>query len=143
MTIIKRSITVPYSTEQMYALVNDIESYPQFLPWCVSATVLSQDEDEVHATLILSYGGLRKAFTTCNRLQKNKIIEIRLVDGPLSQLEGFWRFEATSKNASEVTLDLEFEIAHKLLNLPFQAIFHQVTSSLVDAFHQRAMVIYG
>jgi ribosome-associated toxin RatA of RatAB toxin-antitoxin module len=134
---------VPYSTEQMYQLVNDIKSYPDFLPWCVKSTILSESEDEVRATLVLSYGGLKKAFTTCNRLQKNKIIEIRLVDGPLSQLEGFWRFETVSATSSKIVLDLEFEIAHKLFNLPFQAIFHQISNSLVDAFIERADKVYG
>lgn len=143
MTIINRSMTVPYSTEQMYQLVNDIERYPEFLPWCAAATILSENDDEIQATLVLSYGGFRKAFTTCNRLQKNKIIEIRLVNGPLSQLEGFWRFEKVSKTSSNVVLDLEFEIANRLFNLPFQAIFHQVANSLVDAFSQRAKTVYG
>lgn len=143
MPIINRSTIVPYSTEQMYQLVNDIKSYPEFLPWCARSAILSESEDEVRATLILSYKGLQKAFTTCNRLQKNKIIEIRLVDGPLSQLEGFWRFETLSKTSSRVILDLEFEIAHKLFNLPFQAIFHQIANSLVDAFIERADKVYG
>lgn len=142
MTVINRSLVVPFSTKQMYDLVNDIKSYPEFLPWCTKTTILSEDEDEVRATLLLSYGGFRKSFTTCNRLQKNKMIEIRLIDGPLSQLEGFWRFEPVSKTSSKVILDLEFEIAHRLFNLPFQAIFHQVANSLVDAFSQRATKVY-
>jgi Oligoketide cyclase/lipid transport protein len=70
MTTIHRALTVPYSPEQMYQLVNDIQRYPEFLPWCSHATVLSETPDEIRATLMLSYGGLRKAFTTCNRLQK-------------------------------------------------------------------------
>src|SRR5476649_177953 len=142
MTLINRSMTVPYSTKQMYDLVNDIKSYPDFLPWCTQSTILSENEDEVRATLILSYGGLRKAFTTCNRLQQNKMIEIRLIDGPLSQLEGFWRFERVSKKSSNIMLDLEFEIAHKLFHLPFHAIFHQIANSLVEAFKERAVAIY-
>lgn len=136
-------MVVPYTTAQMYTLVNDVESYPEFLPWCASSAILSKNEDEIYATLVLSYGGLRKSFTTCNRLQKNKMIEIRLIDGPLSQLEGFWRFETLSPTLSQVLLDLEFEITHKLFNLPLQAIFHQVTHSLIDAFQQRAIDIYG
>lgn len=143
MTTIKRSLIVPYSTEQMYNLVNDVESYKIFLPWCVASKITSQNEDEMYATLVLSYGGLRKSFSTCNRLQKNKMIEIRLVDGPLSQLEGFWRFESVSEASSQVMLDLDFEIAHRLFNLPFQAIFNQIAGSLVDAFYQRALVVYG
>jgi Oligoketide cyclase/lipid transport protein len=71
------------------------------------------------------------------------LIEIRLLDGPLSQLEGFWQFESLNPATSQVTLDLEFEIAHRLFNLPFQAIFHQVANSLVDAFSQRAKQVYG
>ena len=93
MPTIKKSALVHHSAAQMFALVNDIESYSQFLPWCRSSTVLSRSEDEVRAQLELAKGAVHKTFTTVNRLQKDKIMEMRLVEGPFQHLEGFWRPE--------------------------------------------------
>src|SRR5689334_1039187 len=93
MPIIHRNLTDPYTVAQMYQLVNAVESYSEFLPWCTESTVTSRNEDEVHATLTLSGGGFHKSFATCNRLQHDKMIEIRLVHGPFKQLEGFWSFQ--------------------------------------------------
>ena len=82
MESIQRSALVPYTAEEMFALVSDIESYPRFLPWCSDTRVLSRDSDEVRASIEFSVSGLTRSFTTRNRFQVNKIIEIRLVDGP-------------------------------------------------------------
>ncbi len=95
MTTINKFALVPYTPAQMFALVDDIEAYPQFLPWCKRTRVLSRTEDEVRATIELSRGGVEKAFTTCNRNQKDKMIEMRLVEGPFKRLDGFWRFDAS------------------------------------------------
>jgi len=143
MPVVHQSLTVPHSVSEMYQLVDKVEDYAQFLPWCTESKVLSRDEDEVRATLVLEASGFQKAFTTCNRLQKDKMIEIRLVDGPFHQLEGFWRFDSLEENKSVVTLDLEFEFSSKLLALAFGPFFHQVANSLVDAFSKRAAVLYG
>lgn len=145
MTIIKRDAEVAYSALQMYELVNDIESYPEFLPWCVKTDVHSRTEDEVNATLHLSKGGITKSFTTCNRMQKNKMIEVRLVKGPFRQLEGFWRFQnlPDSQTSSRVTLDLEFQFNNLFLDIAFGPVFNQIANTLVDSFSERAMVVYG
>jgi ribosome-associated toxin RatA of RatAB toxin-antitoxin module len=143
MTTISRSALVPYSAEQMYVLVDDIESYPKFLPWCLSAEVLSRDEDEVRAVVQLARGGLQKSFITCNRLQKNKMIEIRLLEGPFRHLEGFWRFDALAPESCKVSLDMDFEFSNRLIGMVFGPVFHQITNTLVDAFCQRANDIYG
>jgi len=143
MAIINKSALVRYSASQMYELVDDIDAYPEFLPWCKNATVLSRDEDEVHATLALSRGGIHKTFTTCNRLQKGKMIEMRLVDGPFQHLEGFWRFEKLGEGACKVSLDLEFEFSNRLLDVTLGPIFNQIANSLVDAFCERAVNSYG
>ena len=142
MTTINKSALVRYSAAEMYALVNDIESYPQFLPWCRSARVLSREPDEVHATLELARGGVQKSFTTCNRLQANKMIEIRLVEGPFRHLSGFWRFDPLGDQASKVSLDMTFEFA-PLLDFVISPVFHPIADSLVDAFHKRAVEVYG
>jgi ribosome-associated toxin RatA of RatAB toxin-antitoxin module len=127
----------------MYRLVNDIEAYSQFLPWCKESRILQQNEDEIHAMLVLAGGGFQKSFTTCNRLQPNKMIEIRLVDGPFKNLEGFWRFEEVMETGCLVTLDLEFEFSNRLIGMAFGPVFNQVASTLVDAFCKRANEVYA
>lgn len=143
MPVINKSALVPYSASEMYALVNDIESYPQFLPWCGSSRVLSDSEDEVRATIEIAHGSLRKAFTTCNRLQAGKMIEMRLENGPFRHLEGFWRFDVLGERACKVRLDMDFEFSNRLVGMAMGPLFTQVTSSLVDAFCRRAEQVYG
>ncbi len=142
MPIVHRALSVPYTAAEMYQLVNDVESYAQFLPWCKSSRVLSKDEDEIRATLTLASSGFQKSFTTCNRLQLNKMVEIKLLDGPFQQLEGFWRFEAHDAGC-RVIMDLEFEFSNKLIALAFGPIFNQIASTLVEAFCNRATEVYG
>lgn len=143
MTTISKSALVSYSPAQMFALVDGIEAYPEFLPWCRGAKVLSRTDDEVRATIELSKGGVEKAFTTCNRNQKNKMIEMRLVEGPFRQLEGFWRFDALGDDGCKVSFDLEFEFASRMLGMVVGPVFSQIANSLVDSFHKRAVEIYG
>lgn len=143
MTVVNKSALVPYTAAEMYDLVNDIESYPEFLPWCKTSTVLQRSDDEVRASLELARGGIQKTFTTHNRLQRNKMIEMRLVDGPFRQLEGFWRFQELNAENSKVMLDMEFEFSSKLLSMTVGPVFSQITNSLVDAFTHRAIQVYG
>lgn len=127
----------------MYDLVNDIERYPEFLPGCTSSKVHFQDADEIRATIKLRKGGIEKSFTTHNRLQQGKMIEVRLVEGPFRHLQGFWRFQALREDACKVTLDLDFEFSGKMVSLAFGPIFHQIANTLVDSFCKRATQIYG
>ena len=143
MTAISKSALVSYSPAQMFALVDGIEAYPEFLPWCRGAKVLSRTDDEVRATIELSKGGVEKAFTTCNRNQKNKMIEMRLVEGPFRQLEGFWRFDALGDDGCKVSFDLEFEFASRMLGMVVGPVFSQIANSMVDSFHKRAVEVYG
>lgn len=143
MASIKRQAVVPYSAQKMYDLVNTIENYPVFLPWCKSAEIHSRTDDEVKATLTLAKGGLEKSFTTLNRMQVNKMIEVKLVSGPFNHLEGFWTFEALDEETCKVSLDLEFEMANNLVSMMISPVFHQIANSLVDAFCQRAQEVYG
>ena len=143
MTSISKSALVPYSPAQMFALVDGIEIYPEFLPWCRATKVLSRTDDEVRATIELSKGGVEKAFTTCNRNQKNKMIEMRLVEGPFKRLEGYWRFDALGDEGCKVSFDLEFEFASRMLDMVVGPVFSQIANSLVDSFHRRAVEVYG
>lgn len=144
MTLISRNALVPYSTEEMYQLVDDIESYAQFLPWCRSTDVISRDPNEVRATIEIARGALHKSFTTLNRMQRNKIIEMRLIQGPFKHLEGYWRFDSLKDNAaSKISLDLEFEFESKLVAFAANSVFNQIANSMVDAFCKRAVEVYG
>ena len=140
---INRSAIVPFSAQQMFALVDDIESYPQFLPWCCATTVHSRDADQVSASIELKKAGLHKTFSTVNRNQPGKMIEMRLLEGPFKHLEGFWRFQALSDTASKVMLDIEFEFSTRVLDVTLGPVFGQICNSLVEAFVQRAKETYG
>lgn len=141
MPIIKHEKIVPYSPQQMFALVNGVEDYPNFVPYCKSATILKEQLDERNVRLDFAKGALHKSFTTCNRVQQDKMIHMRLLDGPFNHLEGFWQFETVSEGC-HVSLDMEFEFASKLLAMAFGPIFNTVTNTLVDVFCERAKQIY-
>ena len=143
MPTIKRMALVPYTQKQMYALVDRVDQYSEFVPWCVKSEELSRTEDDVCGKLTFASSGIEKSFSTMNRLQPHKMIELRLVDGPFRQLEGFWMFEAISDHESRVVLDLEFEFSNRILAMMFGPVFEQVASTLVSAFTKRAAEVYG
>lgn len=143
MTIVNKSALVPYTPAEMFALIDDVERYPEFLPWCKSARVLARSDDELRATLALSMSGVEKSFTTCNRNQKNKMIEVSLVEGPFRHLRGFWRFDALGDAGCKVSLDMDFEFSSRMLGLVVGPVFSQVANSLVDSFLKRAVEVYG
>lgn len=143
MTCISKTALIPYSAEKMYALVANVDNYQYFLPWCSGSRILSQTDDEVKGQVDIQHMGLNKTFTTLNRMQKNKMIEIRLIDGPFKRLQGFWRFDALDENGCKISLDLEFEFSNKVMNMAFGPIFSQIANSMVDAFCQRATEVYG
>jgi ribosome-associated toxin RatA of RatAB toxin-antitoxin module len=140
---VKKSALILYSAAEMYALVSDIESYPEFLPWCRSTQVLSRSEDEVRAVIEMVKGRVHKSFSTINRMQHHKMIDIRLLEGPFRRLEGYWRFDPLRVDASKVSLDMEFEFASPLLRMAVEPVFKQIANSLVDAFCKRAVDLYG
>lgn len=142
MAIVKKSRVVPFSCEQMYNLVNNVENYSEFVPHCSDSMVHHRDDDEVQATLVITAVGISKSFTTRNRLQQNKMIEVRLVDGPFSHLEGFWRFDPVDEGC-KVSFDLEFEFAGAMLSMLIGPVFDQVMNKMVDAFCDRAEKIYA
>jgi ribosome-associated toxin RatA of RatAB toxin-antitoxin module len=143
MTVVKRTRSVKYSCEEMFNLVNEIEHYADFLPYCSQSLIHHRDQDEVQATLVINAAGVSKSFTTRNRLQLNKMIEIRLIDGPFKHLEGFWRFDEEPDGGCKVSFDLEFEFASRMFSVLLGSIFEQVTNKMIDAFCERAEQVYG
>lgn len=140
---VNKSALVPYSAKEMYDLVADIPGYPVFLPWCGDSEILSINGDEVRARIDLAYKGIHKSFTTINRNQTDKMIEMRLQEGPFKHLEGFWRFERLREDACKILLDLNYEFSGKILQMTVGPVFNEVANRLVDAFCQRAVEVYG
>ena len=143
MESVDRSALVPYTPQQMFELVSDIESYPRFLPWCHGARIVSRDVDELRASIEFAVGGVTRSFTTRNRHQVNKMIEMHLVDGPFSRLDGFWRFDPLGEEGSKIALFLEYDFSNRVLGLVVGPIFGQIANTLVGAFEQRAVEVYG
>lgn len=142
MTVVKKVRIVPFSCEQMFKLVNEVEHYAEFLPYCSQSIIQHRTPDEVQATLIIQAAGMSKSFTTRNLLQFNKMIEIRLIDGPFRHLEGFWRFDEVD-GGCQISFDLEFEFASRMVAMLIGSVFEQVTDKMVDAFCTRAEEVYG
>lgn len=143
MTTVSRSAHVRYSADKMFELVDDVKSYQEFLPWVKRSRELERNDNIVCGELLFAKAGFEKSFVTRNLRQPGKMIEIRLVEGPFQQLEGFWRFQALTENACKVSVDLEFAFSNRLLSMAFGKVFTQVAGTLVDSFVQRAEVIYG
>jgi ribosome-associated toxin RatA of RatAB toxin-antitoxin module len=140
---IHRSALVLHSSERMFNLVNDVNAYPSFLPWCKEAKVIDQDDHQMVATLGLSKGALKHKFTTKNHLQAPNQISIELVDGPFSRLKGNWQFVALEQMACKVMLTLEFEFKTVMGKLALEQMFQQAANNLVDAFCARADQVYN
>lgn len=143
MTTIHRSAIVPYSAHQMFELVADIPSYPKFLPWCGGARIISTQGDEVVAAIDIAYSGVHRTFSTRNLLQRDKMMEIQLLEGPFSYLQGFWQFKALDEQSCKISLDLEFDVANRIVGLALTPVFSNIANQLVDRFHWRATELYG
>ena len=143
MTTISKSALVTYSPEEMFKLVDDIESYADFLPWCGKATEISRNETDVEASLFISHSGLNKEFTTLNKNTVFEKIEMHLVNGPFKNLDGVWLFEPLGETACKISLNLEFEFSNKLISISLGPIFSKIANNLVDAFIKRADTVYG
>ena len=122
----------------MYLLVNDVAAYPEFIHWCRSATVHVETDHLMEASLELSSGGFSRTFTTRNKLVPHKSIEIGLLDGPFSHLEGRWLFDEIDDSASHVELEMHFEFSNPVKSLLFSRMFEDMANSLVDSFAKRA-----
>jgi ribosome-associated toxin RatA of RatAB toxin-antitoxin module len=142
MQVVERSALVTYSAAQMFALVNDVARYPEFLPWCVGARVQEVSATERIAALKVARGVLQTEFTTRNTLVQNAQIHLQLTHGPFRDLIGEWRFEAIGTRGSRVHFKVEFEFKNRLTATAFNAVFEAMCGNIVDAFVLRAQKIY-
>jgi ribosome-associated toxin RatA of RatAB toxin-antitoxin module len=135
---VKRSALVEKSPAELFALINDIESYPQFLPWCTHARVHSRSPREIVATLGVRQGALHAEFTTRNTLEPERAIHMHLLSGPFRTLEGEWRLTPIEADGCRVELVLRFAFRNPLTALVLEPKFAATVGSLIDAFVARA-----
>ncbi len=141
---ITKTLELPYTPAQMFTLVDRVEDYVLFLPWCLKSQVHSRSAEEVKASLQVGKGLLRYSVTTLNRLQSNKRIDMQLLAGPLKYLKGFWLFEATTTNPKgcTISLHLNFEL-NSLLHKALEPYIEKIGDRIIQAFCARAAVLYG
>jgi len=139
---VKRSAYIGYSSEQMFLLVDDVDSYPNFLPWCTGTKIHERLDKKLCATIELSKSGVTTRFTTLNTMSQFKSIDLTLQDGPFSYFEGGWRFDDLGSEGSKIRFELEFKFKNSILDMSLGPFFESVCDDLVNAFVLRAQEIY-
>ncbi len=143
MALVRKSVLLHYSAEQMFALVDRVEDYPDFLPWCGGVEVRERSADRLVAAIQINYHGVRQSFTTENSNTPPERMQMRLVEGPFRHLDGTWQFTALRPDACKVEFELHYEFSSKLLEKVIGPVFSKIADSFVDSFCKRAEVVYG
>lgn len=140
---VRKSVLVPYSNAEMFKLVDDVERYPEFLPWCGGGQVVASRPDGKTARLDIDYHGVRAHFTTDNTNRPPDSIVITLRDGPFRHLHGEWRFNQLEETACKIEFELAYEFATQLLDRVIGPVFNYIANTFIDAFVRRAHAVYG
>lgn len=143
MATVSRSALVQYSAEQMFGLIDAVEQYPEFLPWCSGTSVGFRDASVTRATIHISYRGIRQSFSTENRKQAPVSMTMALVDGPFRKLDGEWRLTPLAGDGCKVDFRLQYEFSSILLEKVVGPVFGYIAGTMVDAFLKRADSLYG
>ncbi len=140
---ISRSAIVERSAAEMYALVEDIESYPQFLPWCLAAAVRERSPGRTVATITAGMRALRQSFTTENANRPGESIEMRLLEGPFRRFQAHWRFAPLGARAARIEFSIAYEFSSRMLARALDPLFESIANTMVDAFTRRAGTLHG
>ncbi|MFC3108837.1 type II toxin-antitoxin system RatA family toxin [Undibacterium arcticum] len=143
MAVVHKSVFLGYSAEQMFALVDKVEDYPKFLPWCGSVDVKQREENKLIATLAINYHGVKQSFTTENTNLPPTSMTMRLIEGPFKHLDGTWTFKPLREDACKIEFDLHYEFSNRLLEQIIGPVFGMIANSFVDSFCKRAETVYG
>ena len=143
MAMVEKSVLIAHSAQEMFDLVDAVEEYPDFLPWCSQTRVEFRDEHKTIATLHISYLSVKSHFTTENEKTIPTSMGLRLVDGPFRRLEGMWQFRPLSPNACKIEFQLSYEFSSKMFEKVIGPVFTQIANTFVEAFVRRADDIYG
>ncbi len=143
MARVQKSVLLPYSAEQMFALVDKVEDYPAFLPWCGGVQVRERTPEKLVAAIAINYHGVRQSFTTENANTPPTRMQMTLVEGPFRHLDGTWQFTPLREDACKVEFELHYEFSSKLLEKLIGPVFSKIADSFVDSFCKRAEVVYA
>ena len=143
MSSVSRSALVPFSARQMFDLVEDVERYPQFLPWCSGTAIGHRDPQTTHATININYRGIKQSFSTENHKTPPERMTLHLVEGPFRSLDGEWRFTPLAGDACRIDFRLSYEFSSSLLERLVGPVFGHIAGTMVDAFLKRADAVYG
>jgi ribosome-associated toxin RatA of RatAB toxin-antitoxin module len=143
MAIVHKSVLLGYSAEQMFALVEQVEDYPKFLPWCGGVAVRERGDNKLVATLSINFHGVKQSFTTENANRPPTSIKMTLIEGPFKHLDGTWSFKPLRDDACKIEFDLHYEFSSKILEQIIGPVFNMIANSFVDSFCKRAETVYG
>lgn len=143
MALVQKTVLIEHSAQQMFDLVDRVEDYPQFLPWCGATELRLRDDTTTTATLHINYHSVKAHFTTENTKVRPTAMSIRLIDGPFRRLEGAWHFKPLAENACKIEFSLTYEFSSKLFEKVIGPVFSHIANTFVDAFTKRAGQVYG
>ncbi len=143
MAVVHKSVILGYSAEQMFALVDRVEDYPAFLPWCGGVAVSERSPERLIAAIQINYHGVKQSFTTENINTPPTRMQMSLIEGPFSHLEGTWNFKPLREDACKIEFDLHYEFSSKILEKLIGPVFSKIAESFVESFRKRAEVVYG
>ena len=143
MALVNKSVLVAHSAQQMFDLVDQVQYYPEFLPWCSGSQIKVRQDNRMIATINIDYMHIKQHFTTENVNEPPYLIKMQLLDGPFKQLDGEWRFKPLSEAACKIEFMLHYEFSSKLLDSVLGPVFSYIANSFVEAFIQRAEQVYG
>jgi len=143
MAVVHKSVLLGFSAQQMYALVDSIEDYPKFLPWCGGTEVRQRDGEKVVATLQINYHGVKQTFSTENIHVAPVSITMNLLEGPFKHLHGTWTFRALREDACKIEFELHYEFSSRVLEQVIGPVFNMIANNFVDSFCKRAETVYG
>jgi len=143
MTVVEKSVLIEYTVAQMFELVDRVEDYPQFLPWCEDTDLIDRTDSKTAATIYVSYHGIGAHFSTENAKEFPNWMTIKLIEGPFKRFEGNWSFAALNETACKVVFRLDYEFSNRLLGKVLGPLFSRITNTLVDSFVKQAHLIYG
>ena len=140
---VSKTVIVAFAPEQMFGLVDDVERYPEFLPWCTGSSVLTRDGNIVRAKLNVGFRGVKQSFSTENRNTPPHEIALKLIDGPFRALNGRWRFHDLGGKGCKIEFNLAYEFSSRVLGALVGPVFSHIANTLVEAFVKRAERVYG
>ena len=135
---IHKSAIVLHSSKKMFQLVDSVENYPRFLPWCGSTQILERDNSKTIASIEINYKGIRQTFTTENTKKQNKEMMIKLIDGPFQSLSGQWIFKNLDNNSCQIELKLEYQFSNIILEKLISPVFNMIANTFIDEFIKEA-----